>query len=161
MSEAAKAGRIGAGSPWRISSATNRARILAKNLAAARERRHFERQPSVAVRQAELVTFYERYERLVETLCDAAQYGPVAKLQRAYIEDRAWFSEHYPSLRPYVDAFLPEEEPNAFEALFASEDLEQFLAEDDGSVIYRITATREALSLYAEHLRQLAARKAG
>ena len=45
---------------------------------------------------------------------------------------------------------------DAFEALVAAPDLQTFLANDDGLMISRLTRTREALTLYAEHLRQLA-----
>jgi hypothetical protein len=146
------------GSSWRLGSVANRARIVAKDLADARERRRAA-VPTVAERQAELLAFYERFERYVEILCDAAQYGPNSRLEKAYVTDREWIVARFDALRPFVGAFLPSDEPDAFERLFAAEDLSRFLAEDDGEVIFRITGTREALSLYAEHLRQLAARK--
>jgi hypothetical protein len=150
--------RFIAGANWRLGSVANRARIVAKDLADARERRRAA-VPTVAVRQAELLSFYERFERYVEVLCDAAQYGPNARLETAYLTERAWIVEHFESLRPFVGAFLPHDEPDAFERLLAAEDLSRFLSDDDGEVIFRITGTREALSLYSEHLRQLAARK--
>jgi hypothetical protein len=143
---------------WRLGSVANRARIAAKDLADARERRRAAT-PTVAERQAELLAFYERFERYVEVLCDAAQYGPNHRLESAYLSDRAWIVENFEGLRPFVIAFLPPDESDAFDRLFGAEDLSRFLAEDDGEVIFRITGTREALSLYAEHLRQLAARK--
>lgn len=161
MRERTEGYRIAGGAIWRIGSVANRARIVAKDLSDARERRRAAMAgPSVAERQGELVLFYERFERFVETLCDAAQYGPNARLESAYLADRSWIAERFESLRPYVGAFLSPDEPDAFDRLFASEDLSHFLAEDDGSVIFRITSTREALSLYGEHLRQLAVRKA-
>jgi len=46
---------------------------------------------------------------------------------------------------------------DAFEALVAAFDLQEFFKLDDGNMISRITRTREALNLYGEHLRQLAA----
>lgn len=154
-------GRLAGGATWRWTTVTNRARIVAKDIAEARERRRTVAQgPSIAARQAELVGFYDRFERFVETLCDAAQYGPNARLQAAYAEDRDWVAAKYDELRSYLDAYLSPEEPDAFDRLLRSSDLSHFLAEDDGAVIFRITSTREALSLYAEHLRQLAARKA-
>ncbi len=153
-------GRIAGGATWRWTSVANRARIAAKDISEARERRRaVAAGPSVAERQAELVGFYSRFERFVETLCDAAQYGPNARLSAAYLEDRDWVATQYASLRSYVDAYLSPEEPDAFDRLLHSTDLSHFLADDDGAVIFRITSTREALSLYAEHLRQLAARK--
>ncbi len=49
---------------------------------------------------------------------------------------------------------------DAFEALVAAFDLQEFLKMDDGNMISRINRTREALNLYGEHLKQLAARVA-
>jgi len=116
----------------------------------------------VQERQLELIRFYERYEELVETLCDAAQYGPTPKLERSYESNRDWMRSEYVGIRPYVVGYLQAEEEagDAFEALVASDNLGQFLNSDDGNMISRITATREALTLYGEHLRQLAARTA-
>ena len=136
-----------------------RARIATKDLVDARERRRaMAAGPTVAERQAELVAFYERFERFVETLCAAAQYGPNARLEAAYAEDRDAVAAGYVRLRAYLDAYLASEEPDAFDRLLAAADLTRFLADDDGLVISRITDTRNALSHYAEHLRQLAAR---
>ena len=153
-------GRISGGAHWRWVSVANRARIAAKDIAEARDRRRTAAAgPSVMERQTELVEFYSRFERFVEMLCDAAQYGPNARLEAAYSEDRAWVAARYESLRPFVGAYLSPEEPDAFDRLFGADDLHRFLADDDGAVIFRITSTRDALSHYAEHLRQLAARK--
>lgn len=161
MRERTEGHRIAGGATWRLTTVANRARIAAKDFAEARERRKSAQAgPTAAERQRELVAFYDRFERFVETLCDAAQYGPNARLEKAFLEDREWVATHYASLRPYVGAFLAPEEPDAFDRLFDSENLSSFLADDDGGVIFRITSTREALSIYAEHLRQLAARKA-
>jgi len=68
----------------------------------------------------------------------------------------------YANMRPYVVGYLHADEgdEDAFESLVAAEDLGQFLKTDDGNMIARITMTREALTLYGEHLRQLAARTA-
>ncbi len=150
---------ISGGRPWRLGSVANRVRIAAKDFADARDRRKAAT-PSIAERQAELVTFYDRFEKFVEILCDAAQYGPNARLEQSYLDERDWIAEHFQSLRPFVGAFLTGREPDAFDRLTAAEDLGTFLSEDDGAVIFRITSARDSLSLYAEHLRQLAARKA-
>lgn len=48
------------------------------------------------------------------------------------------------------------EAADAFEALVAAPDLFLFLKHDDGMMISRLERTREALNLYAGHLRQLA-----
>lgn len=158
MSERSHDVRVtGGGATWRLGSVANRVRIAAKDFADAREKRKAVSTPSVAERQAELVTFYDRFEGFVEILCDAAQYGPNPRLERRYLDERTWIAERFESLRPFVGAFL--EEPTTFDRLVAAEDLASFLSEDDGTVIFRITSARDSLSLYAEHLRQLSARK--
>lgn len=142
---------------WRWPSLANRARIAAKDIAQIRER-HRGHKPTIAERQTELLAFYERFEQLVETICNAAQYGPNSRLASEYATYRSELADTYNRLRSYLDAFLPPDESDAFDHLLGSHDLTRFLAEDDGTMIFRITSTREALSLYAEHLRQLAAR---
>ena len=114
--------------------------------------------PSVEARRDDLGTFYEEYENLVETVCDAAQYGPNPKLERAYANVRRRYQEALEPLRPFLVSYLAQSDPRAFDRLAASDSLSAFLASDDGSVIGQITATRDALSRYAEHLRQLAVR---
>lgn len=124
-------------------------------------------------RQRALIDYYEQYETVVETLCDAAQYGPTAALERRYAECRARMQAEYPPLKPFLISyleFLPEDAEaglklcgrplDAFEALVAAFDLQEFLKMDDGNMITRINRTREALNFYGEHLRQLAARTA-
>lgn len=128
--------------------------------------------PSLLDRQEELIRFYGQYENLVETLCDAAQYGPDTRQEAAYAEQRSWMQSNYPSLRKYVSAYLSYDPRDAarsldlhstgrdaFEALFAATTLEEFLRSDDGQMIVRIERTREALSRYGEHLRQLIAKE--
>lgn len=143
-------------------SLLNRARIALKEREEAKERIQARQAgPTIAERQDDLSTFYTQYEDLVEVLCDAAQYGPTPKLVRQYEAHRVWMHANYPRLRPFLGAFLrmdTEELGDGFEALVAAEDLATFLATDDGHMIARITRTREALNLYGEHLRQLAAR---
>jgi hypothetical protein len=148
-----------------MGSLVNRVRIARRDAADRQERADAVRRgPSVQDRQSELILFYERYEELVETLCDAAQYGPTPKLERSYLAQRDWIRENYGRLRPFLVSFLrmePEDgRADAFESLVAAEDLGEFLGADDGGMISRITRTREALVLYGEHLRQLAARSA-
>lgn len=119
--------------------------------------------PTVKERQHELIRFYHEYETLVETVCDAAQYGPTSKLETAYAGERKWMLENYASVRKYVVAYLRfdvedvAQGGDAFEALFMAENLDAFLKSDDGNMISRIMRTREALTLYGDHLRQLAA----
>jgi len=116
--------------------------------------------PTVQERQQALIHFYQEYEALVETICDSAQYGPTPALEKAYQLQREWMLDNYPEIRRYVVAYLRyevDDQGDAFEALFSSEDLNTFLQSDDGNMISRIMRTREALNLYGDHLRQLAA----
>lgn len=144
------------------SRATAKARAKAKIAAAA-----------VPLRQRELIDFYERYEDLVEVLCDAARFGPDIVLERRYTEARTQMQADYPALKPFLISYLefqPDDEEaglklcgrplDAFEALVAAFDLQEFFKLDDGNMISRITRTRDALNGYGEHLRQLAARAA-
>jgi hypothetical protein len=154
-------------------SIANRSKSAAKDREEARDRAMSAKlAPTVQERHEELVRFYRRYEDLVETLCDAAQYGPTSNLEAKYGELRRWMTSNYAPVRRYVVAYLrftPEDahqgiladgkSSDAFEALFASPNLEEFLNIDDGNMISRITRTREALNLYGEHLRQLLARR--
>lgn len=116
--------------------------------------------PTVQERQQDLIHFYQEYETLVETVCDSAQYGPTPHLEKVYQTQREWMEENYPRVRRYVVAYLRyeiEDLTDAFEALFQAPDLAAFLQSDDGNMISRIMRTREALNLYGDHLRQLAA----
>jgi hypothetical protein len=128
---------------------------------------------SLPDRQRELIDFYDQYECLVEALCDAARFGPDIVLERRYAEARARLQADYPALRPFLISYLdfqPEDAEaglklcgrplDAFEALVAAFDLQEFFKLDDGNMISRITRTREALNCYGEHLRQLAAKAA-
>lgn len=122
------------------------------------------------VRQDELMRFYERYEDLVELLCDAAQYGPDTRMEQRYDELRSFMLRSYGSVRPYVVAYLDidvsdvrlpadlnGQATDAFEALYIAPTLQEQLRGDDGNLIGRIMRTREALNRYAEQLRRLAA----
>jgi hypothetical protein len=115
--------------------------------------------------------FYERYEDLVDVLVAAAQFGVKTSLEHRYDQLRTFMQNHYGEVQPFVVAYLkadPEDEhygltkfdtrTDAFQALWISESLVQFLSQDDANMIDRITRTREALSLYGEHLRYLVAR---
>lgn len=116
--------------------------------------------PTVQERQLALIHFYQEYETLVETLCDAAQYGPTPFLEKAYLSVREWMQENYTQVGRYAVAYLQfevDDRGDAFEALFSSPDLATFLQTDDGNMISRIMRTREALNRYGDHLRQLAA----
>jgi len=126
--------------------------------------------PSAEERQSQLITFYLQYESLIEILCDAAQYGPTDALEIQYASSRSWMLVNYIEIRQYVTAYLefkvddvtPQvgDRPgavDAFEALFYWPTLRDFLRADDGHMIHRIMRTRDALTQYGEHLRQLVA----
>ena len=111
--------------------------------------------------------FQEKFDEFVELLCDAAQGGVTPVLDANYIQLRRTLRDSYPTLKPFMGAFLRSSDDDdeyhlnhgqadAFEALFAPADLSEFLEFDDGKAISRITRTREALTLYGEHMRQLA-----
>ncbi len=122
-------------------------------------------------RQQELTAFWERYEDLVEVLCYAAQLGPNEKSDQKYKQFRQSFQPLYQGLKPFLISFLEFSQNDeqaglklcgrpldAFEALVAAIDLQEFFKMDDGNMISRINRTREALRLYDEHLRLLASR---
>jgi hypothetical protein len=142
-------------------SLVNQLKIKLKDLSEAREHRAAVLAgPTVAERRAELIDFYDHFENFVETLCDAAQYGNAPRLAEAYGRERAWLVARYQGLRPLLLGYLRHVEaegPDAVTGLLAQETLGAFLQADDGLMISRITLGREALSLYGEHLRQLAA----
>lgn len=150
----------------------NKIRVANKKRASAKERAKAKIDlPSLPVRQRELIDFYDLYETLVETLCDAAVYGPNTRLESIYAECRGRIQLDYPPIKPFLISYL-EFQPDdaeaglklcgrpldAFEALIAAFDLQEFFKMDDGNMIFRISRTREALNNYGEHLRQLAAR---
>ncbi len=152
-----------------LRSLSNRILIVAKDREDA-ARAAKDSIPSIQERQDELISFYRNYEELIEVLCDCAQVGPNPKLETEYQRLKAWMNSNYGPVRKYVVAFLLYSSEDAeqgialwgrsadaFEALVAAPDLDEFLRADDGSMISRINRTREALNLYGEHLRQLAA----
>jgi hypothetical protein len=142
-------------------SLTNRIRLAILERREARERAQaIAAGPSIKERQQALIHFYEEYETLVGILCDSAQYGPTAKLESAYQAQREWMLANYRDIGRYALAYLKfeiEDGGDAFESLFCAPDLHSFLQSDDGNMISRIMRTREALNLYGDHLRRLAA----
>jgi hypothetical protein len=120
-------------------------------------------------RQADLAEFSNHYEAFVEAICDAAQLGISPTTQWRYDNARFQLVNLYVSIRLFLSAYLrPSGEDSrgaatgirfdAFDALLAHASLEDFLQADDGHTISRITRTREAINLYAEHLKQLTRR---
>jgi hypothetical protein len=163
-----KAKKGGAGAWIRVGSLANRMKIAAKDRQERQTRTGDEAALELQHRQEALLCFYTKYEELVELLCDGAQYGPNGQLAARYQTLRKWMQEHYPAMRPYVVAYLQYDAADAresfdlhgisgdaFETLFAALDLDDLLRKDDGSMISRIMRTRQALNLYADHLRRL------
>ncbi|RYG87487.1 hypothetical protein EON77_02075 [bacterium] len=112
--------------------------------------------------------FYGLYEDAVEVLLAATTIGASASLQERYDGLRRVVLAEYGPIKPYLLAYLRMtvadaeyglahfgRPSDAFEILFGQEELSTLLATDDGEMIRRITRTREALTLYAEHLRFL------
>ena len=131
--------RLGIG--LNLESIVNRVRSLAQDRQdATRLAREAAMGPSVKERQVALIQFYTAYEDLVESLCDAANYGSTPGLEKKYGVNREWMIEHYPDVRKYVSAYLRFEGEDlalgkdAFEALFGSPNLGEFLAADDGNM---------------------------
>lgn len=130
--------------------------------------------PSLKVRQHELGHFYEQFEALVDTICDAAQYGPEPALEARYANSKAWMNKHYSGVRVYLSAYMtltPDDAKHAMEfngagadsieTLFSAPNLKEFLSCDDGRMIERIMRSRTALTYYGDHLRQLIAAETG
>lgn len=126
---------------------------------------------SVQERLEQLSTFSESYEEFVEILCDSAQFGFDDRRECRYQSAREKALGRYGPIRPFLAAFLPPDDrdafrfetgrpKDAFERLFAAHNLQEFLRCDDGEMIFRIMKTREALQLYGEHLRLLSTRVA-
>lgn len=156
-----------------VGSWLRRAPLVVKNAqldTIAQRERSEESSESIRDKQADLATFYTHYEEMVDLLCDAAQYGPNQKMSERYDLTRKAILRQYPPLRTEIEPFLeadPTEPANsmdfhsghddAFLRLCGGQTLESQILSDDGQMISRIIRTRNALTLYAEHLRQLAA----
>ena len=111
--------------------------------------------PTVTERRANLLSLYDRYETLVETLCDAAQFGPAARLESNYIDLRRAIVTDYDHSAVFLKSFYRSDRDPIL-TLIEHETLSEFLDADEGGMIELITESREALVLYGEHLRQLA-----
>ena len=123
---------------------------------------------SVRERLDRVRAFYGLYEDAVEVLLTATTVGANPALQERYEGLRSVVLAEYGPIKPYLLAYLRMtvadaeygiahlgRPSDAFEILFGQSELSTLLATDDGEMIRRITRTREALTLYAEHLRFL------
>ncbi|MER3495839.1 MAG: hypothetical protein C4320_02910, partial [Armatimonadota bacterium] len=134
------------------------------------DRRQRERmQTTIADRVDDVRRAYVSYEELVEAVLNASNYGPDDSHQTAYFHAAFALKRDYPKIRPYLMAYLRMSPSDAayslaqwgkgadpFEILFQHDHVADLLESDDGEMISRIHRTREALTLYNEHLRSLA-----
>ncbi len=123
---------------------------------------------SVKDRLDQVRAFYDLYEDAVDVLLTATTVGANPALQDRYHGLRNVVLAEYGPIKPFLLAYLRMtvadaeygiahlgRPSDAFEILFGQAELAALLATDDGEMIRRITRTREALTLYAEHLRFL------
>lgn len=127
------------------------------------------REPKTHQRRRELQEFTREFEGLATTVFEAIRFGSNRDLQAAYGQYRIALISRYSGLRPFLLCYM-EADPvrcdfcesgystDALEALVAAPDLDRLLIEDDQLLISRISRAREALCLYGEHLKWLAAR---
>lgn len=112
-------------------------------------------------RSREVAKFYDHYEGHIETLCDAAQYGPEPYLEEAYRKSRQILQREYGALKQELRPYLSPNEAtdqravdaDPMESLFLAPTLSEFLRCDDGFMIQRILLTRDALTRYAHDIR--------
>ncbi len=113
-----------------------------------------------------LAEFYQKFEDLVELICDAGFDADATPYQVRYQEVRAWLMRAYPLLKPYMSAHLSYDPSDAefglsvagyatdaMEALFCAEQLHTLLEKDEGHLIGRIERARSGLYRYADYLR--------
>lgn len=158
------------GLPRRLRRMVQDRRLERRERAAAR--------PRTKDRLDEVRRFYAGYEEAVEVLVAAVNAGSLSGevppgLQARYEALRPGLLAHYATIQPFLLAYLRMtvedaeyglrhfgHPSDAFEALFGHEELSVFVASDDGETIRRIVRTREALTLYTEHLRFLTRKSA-
>lgn len=138
----------------------------------ASEQVHIWRGQALAMPVAEqrqlLAEFYEKFEALVELICDAGFANDATPFQARYAEVRAWFLRAYPLIKPYLTAHLVHDPSDAefglrtvghatdaMEALFCAEQLHTVLELDGGYLIARIERARSGLYRYADYLRSI------
>ena len=144
-----------------------RLRLLARDRRLERLERAAAR-PRTRDRLDEVRRFYVGYEEAVEVLVAAVNLGVSPALQARYESLRPALLADYGRIKPYLLAYLRmtvadaeyglhhfDRPSDAFEVLFGHEDLSVFVGGDDGEMIRRIVRTREALTLYTDHLRFL------
>lgn len=109
----------------------------------------------------QFLTFYDRYEQLVDVLCWAARDTVHDGCDEKYQQVRKWFLQHYALVRramaPFIQQVLsqqggnPREDP--FARLFMPAHVMQVIEQDEGDLLSRIILTREIVTLYDAHLR--------
>jgi hypothetical protein len=109
-----------------------------------------------------VMQFEERYQDLVNLLCDAARHGVREEDNARFVELRDWLIENYDAHRPGLmshllvepDDSIPYEEGrrarDAFESLFLPKSVDAIINSEN--VILRIMRTRCALDAYREEM---------
>jgi hypothetical protein len=109
-----------------------------------------------------VMQFEERYQDLVNLLCDAARYGVSEEDNARFIELRDWLIQNYDDHRPGLISHLLSEPDDsvpagdgrrardAFESLFLPKSVDAIINSEN--VILRIMRTRCALDAYRDEL---------
>lgn len=127
------------------------------------------REPRTHQRRRELMEFRVEFESFASTVLEGVRFGSDRSLTESHGLHRAALISRYSSLRPFLLSYMEADHircdftesgysTDALEALVAAPDLDRLLIEDDQLLISRISRAREALCLYGEHLKWLAAR---
>lgn len=120
----------------------------------------------IAEQRQLLAEFYEKFEDLVELICDAGYAGDATDFQSRYESIRAWMLRAYPLLKPYISAHLVHDPSDAefgletigrptdaCEALFCAERLSTVLEKDGGHLISRLERAQSGVFRYSDYLR--------
>lgn len=120
----------------------------------------------IAEQRQLLAEFYEKFEDLVEMICDAGYAGDAEPYQARYEAVRTWLLRAYPQIKPYITAHLTHDPSDAefglntvgyatdaIEALFCAERLSTVLEKDGGYLISRLERAQSGVFRYSDYLR--------
>jgi len=113
----------------------------------------------VEARRQALQEFSDRYEDLVEVVCDAANAGNSPKFEARFESALPAYVDAYRPVRAFLISFLPPRSGDEFGWFAKFADLQTLLDADDGGLIGRIMETRAAMNDYSEHLQRLSANR--
>lgn len=113
----------------------------------------------VTARRAALDDFVDLYEDLVETVCDAANFGDSTKFEAKFARALPKYRNGLIPVHRFLEAFMADCDEDAFEWFGKFQTLQELLRADDGNLIGRIMETRAAMNDYAEHLQRLSANR--